>query len=83
LRHTAIRHIHLFASRTEAFKADRILQENVIVQLKRDAEQAEILISNSTNGDMNDYRVDPAYFFDKPFLGFENHLNVFHSRKTA
>jgi hypothetical protein len=55
LRHTAIRHIHLFTSRTEAFKDDKVLQENVIIRLERDAEQADILISSSTNGDMNDY----------------------------
>jgi hypothetical protein len=29
------------------------------------------------------YLVDPAYFPDAPFLGFENHLNVFHSRKNG
>ena len=55
LRHSAIRHIHLFTSRTEAFKADKVLQENVIIQLERDAEQADILVSTSTNGDMDDY----------------------------
>ncbi|MDR1490021.1 MAG: Eco57I restriction-modification methylase domain-containing protein [Desulfovibrio sp.] len=55
LRHAAIRHIHLFTSRTDAFKADKILQENVILKLERDAEQGDICISTSTNGDMDDY----------------------------
>ncbi|MDL2207290.1 Eco57I restriction-modification methylase domain-containing protein [Desulfovibrio sp. OttesenSCG-928-M16] len=55
LRHAAIRHIHLFTSRTDAFKNDKVLQENVIIKLERDAEQADIRISTSTNGDMDDY----------------------------
>ena len=55
LRHTAIRHIHLFTSRTDAFKGDKVLQENVIIMLERDAEQSDIYISTSTNGDMDDY----------------------------
>lgn len=55
LRHAAIRHIHLFTSRTDAFKADKVLQENVIIQLERDAEQSDLLVSTSTNGDMTDY----------------------------
>lgn len=62
LRHTAIRHIHLFSSRTEAFKADKVLQENVIIRLERDAEQADILISTSRNGDMNDYSANRYQF---------------------
>ena len=64
LRHTAIRHIHLFTSRTDAFKTDKVLQENVIIQLVRDTEQAEITISTSTNGDMHDY-VAVQHSFDK------------------
>jgi len=64
LRHTAIRHIHLFKSRTEAFKTDKVLQENVIIQLVRDAEQAAITVSTSTNGDMTDY-VAVQHSFDK------------------
>ncbi len=56
LRHAAIRRIHLFTSRTEAFKTDKVLQENVIIALERDAEQVDICISTSTNGDMDDYK---------------------------
>jgi hypothetical protein len=64
LRHAAIRHIHLFTSRTEAFKVDKVLQENVIIQLERDAEQVDILVSTSTNGDLNDYSVTQCSFAD-------------------
>ena len=64
LRHAAIRHIHLFTSRTEAFKVDKVLQENVIIQLERDAEQADILVSTSTNGDLDDYSTTQYSFAD-------------------
>ncbi|MDR0826698.1 MAG: Eco57I restriction-modification methylase domain-containing protein [Desulfovibrio sp.] len=64
LRHTAIRHIHLFTSRTEAFKSDKVLQENVIIKLERDAKQTDILVSTSTDGDMNDYSVEQHSFAD-------------------
>lgn len=57
LRHTAIQHIHLFKSRTEAFKTDKVLQENVIIRLERDAKQGDITVSTSKNGDMDDYAV--------------------------
>jgi hypothetical protein len=29
------------------------------------------------------YLVDPAVFPNKQFLGYENHLNVFHCRKKG
>ena len=56
LRHAAIRRIHLFTSRTEAFKADKVLQENVILMLERDASQNALDISMSKNGEMDEYR---------------------------
>lgn len=55
MRRVAIRHIHLFTSRTEAFKADKVLQENVIIKLEGEAEQTDIIVSTSSNGDMDDY----------------------------
>ena len=64
MRHAAIRHIHLFTSRTEAFKPDNVLQENVIIKLECASEQADILISSSTNGDMDDYNTSVFPFAD-------------------
>jgi len=49
LRHAALRHIHLFASRTKAFKDDDVLQENVIIRLERGVGQASVTISNSAD----------------------------------
>ncbi len=49
LRRTAIRHIHLFDSRTSLFKDDNVLQENVIIRLERDAKQGPVTISTSSD----------------------------------
>ncbi len=51
---TAIRHIHLFESRTKAFQRDNVLQENVILRLERDAEQEDVTISTSTDQAFDD-----------------------------
>lgn len=64
LRHAAIRRIHLFTSRTEAFKADKVLQENVILVLERDAEQNTLNVSTSKNGEMDEYR-EARYPFEE------------------
>jgi adenine-specific DNA-methyltransferase len=52
---TSIRHIHLFESRSKAFKADAVLQENVIIHLVRDAPQGDVMISTSTDDTFADY----------------------------
>ena len=45
LRNASIERIHLFESRTAAFKADGVLQENVIVKLVRGGRQGPVGIS--------------------------------------
>ncbi len=64
LRHSAIRRLHLFTSRTEAFKADKVLQENIILVLERDAEQNALYVSISKNGEMDEYR-EAQYPFEE------------------
>jgi hypothetical protein len=54
LRHAALRHIDLFASRAKAFKDDDVLQENVIIRLERAGRQGNVTISNSTDGTFAD-----------------------------
>jgi len=48
-QHTAIRHIHLFESRRQAFKDDEVLQENVIIRLERGTQQEPVKVSTSTD----------------------------------
>ncbi len=49
LRHAAIRHLHLFESRSQAFRDDDVLQENIIVVLERGPLQGDVTISTSTD----------------------------------
>ena len=60
---SAIRRIHLFASRTKAFKDDDVLQENVIIHLERGGKQGEVTITTST---------------DDSFVDIEQHVYPFH-----
>jgi len=71
LAHTALRHIHLFESRSKAFKDDEVLQENIIIRLERDALQDAVTISTSTDDTFTDlatheYPFDQIVFPDDP-----------------
>ena len=55
LRRAAIRKIHLFESRNKAFKADSVLQENVIIFLERGGVQTDITISTSADDTFADF----------------------------
>jgi len=71
LSHAALRHIHLFASRTKAFKDDDVLQENVIIRLERGGLQGSVTISNSTDDQLadictHDHPFDRIVFPDDP-----------------
>ena len=54
LQRAAIRQIHLFDSRSKAFKDDAVLQENIILLLERDAEQTDVTVTTSTDGEFSD-----------------------------
>ena len=54
LQRAAIRHIHLFDSRSKAFNDDAVLQENVILLLERDAQQTDVTVTTSTDGKFQD-----------------------------
>lgn len=54
LQRAAIRQMHLFESRTQAFKDDEVLQENVIILLERDAPQGPVTITTSTDDSFRD-----------------------------
>jgi hypothetical protein len=62
LQHAAIRHIHLFASRTDAFKDDDVLQENVIIQLERGGQQGPVRVTNSADDQFADLSADEHPF---------------------
>lgn len=54
LARTAIRHIHLFDSRSKAFREDEVLQENIIIRLERGGRQGPVTISTSTDDSFSD-----------------------------
>ncbi len=54
LEHATIKHIHLFDSRSKAFKDDGVLQENLIIALERDRPQGLVTISTSTDSTFAD-----------------------------
>jgi adenine-specific DNA-methyltransferase len=49
LTQAAIKQIHLFLSRSKAFKDDDVLQENIIIHLEKNGEKRPIKISTSTD----------------------------------
>ena len=81
LRHASIGHIHLFATRNKAFKADKVLQENVIMMLERGTPQGAVTVSTSTDDSLDDFSAnsypftkivypdDPESFFHIPANG--------------
>lgn len=54
LERAAIRHLHLFESRREAFKDDDVLQENIIIRLECGGQQGSVTVSTSTDDTFND-----------------------------
>jgi adenine-specific DNA-methyltransferase len=49
LTHSALKRIHIFESRTHAFKADDVLQETVIFHVIKQAAQGSVILSTSEN----------------------------------
>jgi adenine-specific DNA-methyltransferase len=80
LAHTAVRHIHLFKSRTQTFKEDNVLQENVIIHLERSGVQEEIIVSTSTDDTFTDTSSN-KYSFDRIVLpnDTERFIHIPHS----
>ncbi len=64
LERTAICHIHLFHSRNKAFKDDNVLQENIIIRLKRGARQDTVTVSTSADDSFSDLS-SHEYPFDR------------------
>lgn len=54
IREASIEHIHLFESRDKSFKKDDVLQENVIIKLKKGEQNSNVCVTTSTDGYFND-----------------------------
>ncbi len=71
LARAALRHMHLFDSRSKAFKDDEVLQENIIIRLERGGQQGAVTVSTSTDDsffDLNthEHPFDRIVFPDDP-----------------
>ncbi len=60
----ALKHIHLFTSRDQAFKDDKVLQENVVILLECSARQGNVVVSTSTDDQFIDYHLADHQFSD-------------------
>lgn len=67
LERVALRHIHLFESRSRAFKDDAVLQENVIIHLERSGLQGQVTVSTSIDNTFTDL-VSHEYAFERIVL---------------
>lgn len=54
LERAAICHMHLFESRSKAFKNDKVLQENIIIRLERGGQQGLVTVSTSIDDTFTD-----------------------------
>lgn len=63
LERVSLRHVHLFESRSKAFKDDAVLQENVIIRLERGGRQGPVTVSTSTDDTFTDLVIH-AHPFD-------------------
>ncbi len=54
LKRVAVRQIHVFDSRKDAFKSDAVLQENVILHAEKDGKPTQIVLSTSPGRDLAD-----------------------------
>jgi adenine-specific DNA-methyltransferase len=54
IKNASIQKIHIFDRRNQAFKDDDVLQENIIIHLIKGGKQGNVLISKSTDENLND-----------------------------
>jgi adenine-specific DNA-methyltransferase len=62
LKESSIEHIHLFESRKQIFKDDSVLQENIIIVLKRLSKQKDVVVSASKDNYFNDLHFKKCAF---------------------
>lgn len=95
LSKTALKAIHLFESRSQAFADDEVLQENIIILLERGAFQGPVHVTTSTDSTFSDvlehdhpfdrivFPGDPERFIHVPTSAAETELEQsIHVRHT-
>ena len=62
LHYCSINRIHLFESRSRTFKNENILQENIIIHLKKNVQQANVIVSTSSDSEFKDLEINSFKF---------------------
>lgn len=62
LNYCVIKRIHLFESRSRTFKGENILQENIIIHLKKNDRQGDVIISTSSDSEFKDIKINKFDF---------------------
>ncbi|HII3840006.1 TPA: Eco57I restriction-modification methylase domain-containing protein [Pasteurella multocida] len=62
LKKCSIEHIHIFESRNKAFKDDGVLQENIIIKIRKGGQQNDVVISQSDDHEFHDYKENIVQF---------------------
>ncbi len=76
LANSALTRIHVFESRTHAFKGDEVLQENVIFHLLKGAKQGRVVISSSEDATFSAVRSKTTAFDEVVLPG--DREKIFH-----
>ena len=64
LKECSIEHIHIFESRNKAFKDDSVLQENIIIKIRKNKQKNKVIISRSNDQSFHDYHAISVLFPD-------------------
>ncbi|WP_429104040.1 Eco57I restriction-modification methylase domain-containing protein [Aeromonas hydrophila] len=95
LERAAVRHMHLFESRSKAFKDDEVLQENIIIRLERDGQQGPVTVTTSTDDTFADlvthehpfdrivFPDDPERFIHVPTSPEKNAIELSEAIRSA
>jgi adenine-specific DNA-methyltransferase len=76
LNHSALTKIHIFESRTHAFKGDEVLQENVIFHLVKGQKQGKVLITSSADATFQNVKKRLVEF--KEIVSSTDREKIFH-----
>ncbi|MGN0833508.1 MAG: Eco57I restriction-modification methylase domain-containing protein [Kiritimatiellia bacterium] len=77
LKHCAIERIHLFDSRDTAFQDESVLQENIIVMLRKNSPQGDVLLTYSKDGSLKDVQLRRVPFSAVVHPGHrEQYINI-------
>ncbi len=76
LETSAIRQVHVFSARDQAFKGDEVLQENIIFRIVKSASQGDVILTTSSDATFSDLTERRLPFGEMLIDGDDEH--IFH-----